>query len=182
MNERFLASKNLAHLKYRRDRKVFIGDNSDARLCTTLERSRIARYSPSQRGGRFSGGFIEFAWGRGWAGSKLFDLDSGTINGKRAYIFEASEYIVLIHRRLKALKELLAYTQTYRGPELSAYAELIISRVAPTPSLWKVDEWLRGEIEKYLPHVGLVDLESLVDAAKPSISEAPGLMARESAA
>jgi hypothetical protein len=174
-SEKYSALKSFEHLKWCRDRKVFLGDHEDAERCKKLERTRIALYAPSQWHQRFPDGYIQFRTGRGWGGRRLFDLRHRTINGTLTYIFEDSEGVDLLCRRLKALNQTREYTKLHRGDDLRAYWDLVVPRVDPQRSLWGGEDWLRRQIWEALPVLGLGDLEALVNAAKPII-ETGGVM------
>jgi hypothetical protein len=167
--EKYQALKSFDHLKWGRDRIVLLGDHQDAERCKKLERRRIALYAPSQWRQRFPDGYIQFGIGRGRGGCGLFDLRHQTINGTPTYIFEYSEGIDLLSRRLKALSQLSEYSKIHQGDDLVTYAELVVRTVNPTIPLWRNEDWLRRKICAYLPVVGLPDLEALVEAAKPSV-------------
>ena len=169
--EKYQALKSLECLKYRRERTVFVGDHEDAERCKELKEKKITRYWPSQWHQRHPEGYIQFAGGRGWDGSKLFDVKSRTINGRATYIFEDSERIRLLSRRLEVLNLLREYARQHQADDLLSYFELVVLKVDPTVRSWRSDEYLRSKIWKFLPVLGLADLEALVDAAKPRLAE-----------
>jgi hypothetical protein len=122
---------------------------------------------PSQWHQRFQDGYIQFGTGRGWGGSRLFDLRRRTISGVPAYIFENSEGVDLLYRRLKALNQTREYTRLHKGGDLRAYWELVVPTVEPRISFCGGEDWLRRQIWEALPVLGLRDLEELANAARP---------------
>jgi hypothetical protein len=170
--EKYSALKNFDHFRFRRHRIVFVGDHEDAERCRELRKARITLYAPSQWHDRFPGGYIQFGWGRGWMGRKLFDIDRRTINGTPAYIFEDDRGIDLLYRRLNALNQLKIYARTLPSRDIAAYWDLVVKPFEPQPRPWGGEDYLRLQILQSLQTLGLADLESLVDAARPSTEAA----------
>jgi hypothetical protein len=101
-------------------------------------------------------------------GKRLFDVGRQTIDGVPSYIFEYDKGIDLLYRRLKALNQLRNYARTLQSGDLVAYWELVVERIEPQSLPWGGEDYLRCQILQFLPALGLGDLESLVDAARPS--------------
>jgi tetratricopeptide (TPR) repeat protein len=70
----------------KRRQKVFMGDDSRLRNCTTLKAAIIENNWPSQWHSRFPDGYILLSVN---ADKKYFDLARQTVDGKPAYIFAA---------------------------------------------------------------------------------------------
>jgi hypothetical protein len=170
--EKYAALKSFDHLKFRRGRSVFVGDHEDAERCKKLENTKIVLYAPSQWHDRFPDGYIQFGWGRGREGRKLFDLKRQVIHDTPAYIFENNKGIDLLYRHLKALNQLRNYVQTLQSGDLMACWELVVKRIEPESRPWGREDYLRCQILQFLPFLGLQYLESLVDAARPSADTA----------
>ena len=173
LSEKLTALKNFDGLKFRRDRIVYVGDHPDAERCKKLKKTRIILYTPSQRN-VFPEGYIEFSWGRGWSGNKLFDLKFQTINGQPRFIFEPCDEIEMLFRKLSALVLLEAYGDAYQGVDLAAYLELVLCLSRhPGFQVHRDDRGARQQLWIHLRALSLVDLESLVEAARPSTGLVP---------
>ena len=153
----------------KRGQRVFVGDHQDAERCKFLRKTKVQENWPSQWRSRFPEGYIEFADHIPFVRGRFFDLESRTINGKEVFIFEWDEAIDILSRRLSALRKCQRYAEILpRGDLLYDYAQFVLSTVDPKLRVWRVEDWARRHIQRYLPALGLRDLELLVEAARPS--------------
>lgn len=166
--EELKALKSFEHLKWGRNRRVLVGDDEWAERCQELRPARIKWYAPSQWRTTFLSGYIEFGCGRGWKGSKLFDLHRRTIGGAPAYIFERNEAVEILYRRLSATNRLRDYSEILEGGDLQSLAERVVSEVLPGRRL--AAGGLRQQIRACLPGLSLACLEDLVATFQPAAS------------
>ena len=84
---RFSCMTSFWHLNGYRKQCVFIGDHPDARASSPLIKDRIKHNWPSQRSKKYKHGYIELQSG------KKLNLETQTIYGKPAYIFDCTHKI-----------------------------------------------------------------------------------------
>jgi len=153
---RFSCMTSFWHLNGYRKQCVFIGDHPDARASSPLIKDRIKHNWPSQRSKKYKHGYIELQSG------KKLNLETQTIYGKPAYIFDCTHKIESYCRQQTAEQKIRdSVNNKLSGDDRNTDFELFSERVRDNCGLYMHAVFERDQLLGQLQFIGLRDLEDL---------------------
>jgi hypothetical protein len=162
---------------------IFVGDQPDARHCSTLVGGTVISHHRTQRPSRFAAGYIRIQTADG---TKYFDRKSRTIAGQPAFLFVYTRDIHSLSRIIDGIRKIVDQYQDGPFEELAALNELLDERLKISPLAYRLMseghrrslliDRLRQNTRQLWLEGGWAALEDFVNAANRSLTpQRPGL-------
>lgn len=153
---------------------IFVGDQPDARHCSSLVCGTVFAHHRTQQPSRFSEGYIGI---RTAGGSKYFDRHKRTIDGRPTYLFVGSKDIHTLSRIIDGITKTVEQYRSAPFRDLVALNQLLDERLTTgtrayrfmSESIWRTSlvEDLRRKLRQPWLDGGLSLLGDVVGAACP---------------
>ena len=149
-----------------------LGDQPDARRCSTLVGGTVIAHHRTQRPSRFSEGYIRI---RTAGGSKYFDRHKRTIDGERAYLFVYTKDVHSLSKIIHGITTTIEHYRSVSFSDLVALNQLLDERLkagrrsyqflSEKPFRTNLVESLREKLQQLWLEGGRAALEDVVMAA-----------------